>query len=52
MPLTPMRVWQAIQQAQGSGQGPAATEQGKVLDDHGGGAAGSGPAAPGEGGAA
>ena len=50
MPLTPMRVWQAIQEAQGSGGGPAATEQGKSLDDHGGGAAGSGPTSPDEGG--
>jgi aerobic carbon-monoxide dehydrogenase large subunit len=50
MPLTPMRVWQAIQEAKGSGTGPAATEQGKVLDDHGGGSAGSGPTAPAEGG--
>ena len=52
MPLTPMRVWQAIQEAQGSGPGPAATEQGKAIDDHGSGAAGSGPTAPGEGGGA
>jgi aerobic carbon-monoxide dehydrogenase large subunit len=50
MPLTPMRVWQAIQEAQGSGAGPAATEQGRELGEHGGGAAGSGPTAPSEGG--
>ena len=47
MPLTPMRVWQAIH-----GDGPAGTEQGKDLDEHGQGAAGSGPAAPAEGGGA
>jgi aerobic carbon-monoxide dehydrogenase large subunit len=51
MPLTPMRVWQAIQEAQGGGPGPAATEQGRDLDEHGGGAAGSGPTSPEEGGA-
>jgi carbon-monoxide dehydrogenase large subunit len=28
MPLTPMRVWQAIEEAKGRGSGPAATEQG------------------------
>jgi carbon-monoxide dehydrogenase large subunit len=47
MPLTPMRVWQAIH----SDAGPRATEQGRALDDHGGGAAGSGPTSPTEGGA-
>jgi hypothetical protein len=41
MPLTPMRVWQAIH-----GDGPARTEQGRTLDEHGGGAAGSGPTGP------
>jgi carbon-monoxide dehydrogenase large subunit len=51
MPLTPMRIWQAIQDAQGAGTGPAATEQGRELDEQGGGAAGSGPTAPSEGGA-
>jgi aerobic carbon-monoxide dehydrogenase large subunit len=51
MPLTPMRVWEAIQEARGRGAGPAATEQGRELDEHGGGAAGSGPTAPSEGGA-
>jgi carbon-monoxide dehydrogenase large subunit len=51
MPLTPMRIWQAIQAAQGRGEGPAATEQGRTLDEHGGGAAGSGPTGPEEGGA-
>jgi carbon-monoxide dehydrogenase large subunit len=50
MPLTPMRVWQAIQQAQGEGAGPAATEQGRALDDQALGSAGSGPTRP-EGGA-
>jgi carbon-monoxide dehydrogenase large subunit len=49
MPLTPMRVWQAIQEARG-GDGPRATEQGRQMDEHGSGSAGSGPAAPAEGG--
>jgi carbon-monoxide dehydrogenase large subunit len=52
MPLTPMRVWQAIQAAQGEGSGPRATEQGRSLDEQGKGSAGSGPAVPEEGGAA
>jgi aerobic carbon-monoxide dehydrogenase large subunit len=47
MPLTPMRIWQAIHTA----GGPAATEQGKQLDEHGQGGAGSGPTSPTEGGA-
>jgi carbon-monoxide dehydrogenase large subunit len=47
MPLTPMRIWQAIHTA----DGPRATEQGRALDEHGGGAAGSGPTSPTEGGA-
>ena len=47
MPLTPMRIWQAIH----SHDGPRATEQGRDLDEHGGGAAGSGPTNPAEGGA-
>ena len=51
MPLSPMRVWQAIQAAQGRGSGPAASEQGAMLDEHGQGAAGSGPTSPSEGGA-
>jgi aerobic carbon-monoxide dehydrogenase large subunit len=51
MPLTPMRVWQAIEEARGRGEGPAATEQGRSVDEHGGGAAGSGPTGPEEGGA-
>ncbi len=52
MPLTPMRVWEAIQEAKGKGSGPAATEQGKAVGEHGEGASGSGPASPAEGGAA
>jgi carbon-monoxide dehydrogenase large subunit len=51
MPLTPMRVWQAIEKAQGRGAGPAGSEQGRAVGEHGGGAAGSGPSAPEEGGA-
>jgi aerobic carbon-monoxide dehydrogenase large subunit len=47
MPMTPMRVWQAIH-----GNGPRATEQGRSLDEQGEGSAGSGPARPPEGGAA
>jgi carbon-monoxide dehydrogenase large subunit len=45
MPLTPLRVWQTIQEAQGAGPGPRATEQG-VSDsgERGGGASGAGPA--------
>jgi len=50
MPLTPMRVWQTIQEARGGGSGPRATEQGRQTDEHGSGSAGSGPAAPAEGG--
>jgi aerobic carbon-monoxide dehydrogenase large subunit len=46
MPLTPLRVWQAIH-----GAGPAPTEQGKDVGDHGQGSAGSGPTGPDEGGA-
>jgi aerobic carbon-monoxide dehydrogenase large subunit len=45
MPLTPMRVWQAIH-----GDGPRRTEQGVDAGERGGGAEGSGPGAP-EGGA-
>jgi len=52
MPLTPMRVWQAIEEARGrGGGGPARTEQGRDVGEHGTGAAGSGPTSPGEGGA-
>jgi len=51
MPLTPMRVWQAIEAAREGGSGPAKTEQGTELGEHGQGASGSGPAGPDEGGA-
>ena len=51
MPLTPLRVWQAIEEARGQGSGPADSEQGADVGEHGGGAAGSGPASPDEGGA-
>jgi aerobic carbon-monoxide dehydrogenase large subunit len=44
MPLTPMRVWQAIQAAQGEGSGPRPSEQGVDAGDRGGGASGAGPA--------
>ncbi len=49
MPLTPMRMWQYIQEAQNGGDGPRGSEQGHPLDEQGGGSAGSGPARPGEG---
>jgi carbon-monoxide dehydrogenase large subunit len=49
MPLTPMRVLEAIQ---GHGQMARDTEQGRELGSHGQGAAGSGPARPEEGGGA
>jgi carbon-monoxide dehydrogenase large subunit len=55
MPMTPMRVWQAIQAAGNGGRpaaGPRETEQGRSLDEQGKGSAGSGPAVPPEGGAA
>jgi carbon-monoxide dehydrogenase large subunit len=51
MPLTPLRVWQALEEARGRGEGPRDTEQGRPLDEQGEGAAGSGPTQP-EGGAA
>jgi carbon-monoxide dehydrogenase large subunit len=44
MPLTPMRVWQAIEAAQGAGTGPRPTEQGVDPGERGGGASGAGPA--------
>jgi hypothetical protein len=46
-----MRVWQAIQAAKGDGAGPRASDQGVEVSEHGGGAAGSGPTGPEEGGA-
>ena len=47
MPFTPMRVFEAIQAAQnGTGGGPARTEQGKDLPETGGGSQGSGPHGP------
>jgi carbon-monoxide dehydrogenase large subunit len=51
MPMTPMRVWQAIEEAKGRGEGPRETEQGRALDEQGEGSAGSGPARPEGGGA-
>jgi aerobic carbon-monoxide dehydrogenase large subunit len=50
MPYTPVRVYEAIRAAQGNGSGPRASQQGVSLDEHGGGAAGSGPTGPEEGG--
>ena len=46
MPLTPLRVWQAIQAARSGGAGPRPTEQGRALDDQAQGSAGSGPTQP------
>ncbi len=51
MPLTPLRVWQALEEARGKGDGPRTSEQGVSLSDQGDGSAGSGPTQP-EGGAA
>lgn len=51
MPLTPMRVWQALQEARGHGGGPRSSEQGVPLAPEAEGSAGSGPTTP-EGGAA
>ncbi|MGZ8650165.1 MAG: molybdopterin cofactor-binding domain-containing protein, partial [Solirubrobacteraceae bacterium] len=44
MPLTPMRMWEAIEAARGSGAGPPDTEQGATGGDAG--SAGSGPTHP------
>jgi carbon-monoxide dehydrogenase large subunit len=44
MPLTPLRVWQAIQEAEGKGSGPRSSEQGVDAGERGGGASGAGPA--------
>jgi aerobic carbon-monoxide dehydrogenase large subunit len=49
MPLTPMRVWQAIEEASGRGDGPRDTEQGRPLDGDGERPAGASPGSPGEG---
>jgi aerobic carbon-monoxide dehydrogenase large subunit len=51
MPMTPMRVWKAIEAAKGKGEGPRDTEQGRPLEEQGEGSAGSGPARPEGGGA-
>ena len=51
MPLTPLRVWEALEEARGRGGGPRDTEQGRPLPEQGEGSAGSGPTTP-EGGAA
>ena len=50
MPLTPMRVWQAIQAGQGRGVPQDPGKQGGSWDEHGSGSAGSGPTSPSEGG--
>ena len=46
MPLTPLRVWQALEEARGHGGGPRATEQGRPLPEQAEGSAGSGPTIP------
>ncbi|MDP2711227.1 MAG: molybdopterin-dependent oxidoreductase [Solirubrobacteraceae bacterium] len=46
MPLTPLRVWQALEQARGDGNGPRDSEQGASLPAQGEGSAGSGPTIP------
>jgi carbon-monoxide dehydrogenase large subunit len=43
MPVTPLRVWEAIQAAEGQGSGPPLTEQGADTGDRGGGSSGAGP---------
>jgi carbon-monoxide dehydrogenase large subunit len=50
MPLTPLRVWEALEAARGRGDGPPDSEQGADLPAQGEGSAGSGPTIP-EGGA-
>jgi len=45
LPYTPMRVWQAIQEAKGAGDGPRETEQGRELGEEGRGP-GFGPTTP------
>ena len=52
MPMTPMRVWQKLEEVKGRGEGPRPTEQGRELGEHGQGASGSGPANPDEAGGA
>ncbi len=52
MPLTPMRVWQYMEEARSAGAGPRASEQGRGLDEQAKDSAGSGPTQPGVGGAA
>ena len=47
MPLTPLRVWQALEEARGRGDGPRDSEQGVALPEQGEGSAGSGPDDPG-----
>jgi hypothetical protein len=45
-----MRIWLAILEAKGMGDGPRDSEQGVAVDEHGSGSAGSGPTSPTEGG--
>jgi hypothetical protein len=50
MPLSPNRVWEAIQEAKGRSAGGDPGSSGGSFDEHGSGSAGSGPTAPSEGG--
>jgi aerobic carbon-monoxide dehydrogenase large subunit len=50
MPLTPQRVWAAIQEAQGRSVPQDPGPSGGSFDEHGSGSAGSGPTSPSEGG--
>jgi carbon-monoxide dehydrogenase large subunit len=51
MPLTPMRVWQYMEEARSGAAGPRASEQGRALDEQAKDSAGSGPTRPDVGGA-
>jgi carbon-monoxide dehydrogenase large subunit len=50
MPLSPQRIWSAIQEARGRAAPGDPGKQGGQFDGHGSGSAGSGPTAPSEGG--
>ncbi|MGI8439561.1 MAG: xanthine dehydrogenase family protein molybdopterin-binding subunit [Thermoleophilaceae bacterium] len=51
MPLTPMRVWQYMEEARSGTAGPRGSEQGRELDEQAKDSAGSGPTRPDVGGA-
>ena len=50
MPLTPMRIWQAIERRRATAPGRRRASRGCELSEHGEGSAGSGPTSPEEGG--